>query len=60
MLEEKHGERALTRVYGRGRTQIPSMLRQRLRLRDGDILVWEIIDSEARVFKAKIEKAQNH
>ncbi|MFQ6075412.1 MAG: AbrB/MazE/SpoVT family DNA-binding domain-containing protein [Candidatus Bathyarchaeia archaeon] len=46
-----------TKVHSGGRTQVPSEVRERLDLRDGDILVWEITNAEARVFKAKIEKA---
>ncbi len=50
-------ERAITKVYGRGRTQIPSILRRWLNVRDGDILVWEVANGELRVFKGRIERA---
>jgi AbrB family looped-hinge helix DNA binding protein len=31
---------AITKVYGRGRTQIPDEVRNQLGLRDGDKVIW--------------------
>lgn len=45
-----------SRLYGIRRTQVPHELCERRGLKDGDMLVWEIIEGrEVRVYKARID-----
>ncbi|MGQ9543702.1 MAG: hypothetical protein ACUVTM_06440 [Candidatus Bathyarchaeia archaeon] len=59
MLENQHHrpnpQQLITRVFGKGKCYIPSPVRRRLLLKDGDILIWELTASgEVKVSKAKI------
>ena len=44
----------VTLLYGKGRTQVPSEVRQYLNLKDGDKLAW-YINSDGTIYIRKVE-----
>ncbi|MBS7650959.1 MAG: hypothetical protein QXI59_01210 [Candidatus Bathyarchaeia archaeon] len=58
MLEDQDNRikpKSTTKVFGKGKCYIPSKIRRRLQLNDGDILIWELTNTgEAKISKAKI------
>jgi len=45
---------AVSRVFQRGKTQIPKEVREVLQLKDGDNLVWRL-DDDGRIFLKRLE-----
>jgi AbrB family looped-hinge helix DNA binding protein len=53
--ENRSKPQSTTKIFGKGKCYIPSKIRRRLQLRDGDLLIWELTSSgEVKISKAKI------
>jgi bifunctional DNA-binding transcriptional regulator/antitoxin component of YhaV-PrlF toxin-antitoxin module len=46
----------ISRIHGNGRVQIPAELRRRWRVKDGDLIVWNPVNHEAKVYPGVVKK----
>ena len=46
----------LSRVTNGMKVYLSKEVQERLRIKEGDLLAWELLDGEARAFKARISK----
>ncbi|MEM2901887.1 MAG: hypothetical protein QXO32_04050 [Candidatus Bathyarchaeia archaeon] len=50
--------RFISKIYGNGRVNIPAKLMRKWRVKDGDLIVWILIDHEARVYPGVVKKKE--
>jgi|GEM_PF-4384228 len=58
MLKDPSNPKFISRIHGNGRVHIPAELRRRWRVKDGDLVVWSLVDHEARVYPGVVEKKE--
>ncbi|MEM3646999.1 MAG: hypothetical protein QW334_02505 [Thermofilum sp.] len=49
----------ISRIHGNGRVQVPAKLRRRWRVKEGDLIVWILIDHEATVYPGVVKRKED-
>ena len=56
LVEQAKSRQLTSKLFGHGKTHIPIPIRRMLQLRDGDMVLWELLNGEIKIYKAKISK----